>query len=140
MIKKHKGVPNIGKGVQIGYVKPDLELIKGKSRYKCAYYNEESKRCSALNYITCVGVNHKMCKYLEEKDLSREVEKPVPSGIVNNGSIVILKEINTGKEVKVNVNSHKNPEHKKLLGKNLKTNAIVEDWGGGVYLVWKIKH
>lgn len=139
MKNKHRGIPSIGRGVQIGFVKPDPQAIKGKSKYKCVYYNEESRTCSALNHISCVGVNHSMCKYVENKEFTKPVEKPTPSGVVNNGTTVILKEIHTGKEIKIKVNSHANPEHVKLLGKKLKTNAIVENWEGHTYIVWKIK-
>ena len=125
MKNKHKGIPSIGRGVQVGFIKPDPQSIKGKSKYKCAYYNEEVRTCSALKHIECVGVNHSMCKYLENKEPTRIVEKPTHSGVVNNGSIVTLKEIHTGKEIKIEVNSHKNPEHIKLLGKKLKTNIAL---------------
>ena len=140
MKNNHKGIPNIGRGVQVGFIKPDPQKIKGKSKYKCSYYNEESRRCSALNYIECVGVNHSMCKYLESHEPKQVLDKPVPSGVVNNGTTVILKEIHTGEEIKIKVNSHTNPEHVKLLGKKLKKNAIVENWEGHTYIVWKIKH
>ena len=31
MKNKHKGIPDIGRGVQVRYVKPDPQTIKGKS-------------------------------------------------------------------------------------------------------------
>ena len=139
MKNKHRGIPSIGRGVQVGFIKPDPQSIKGKSKYKCAYYNEETRTCSVLKHIECVGVNHSMCKYVENKEATKAVEKPIPSGIVNNGTIVTLKEIHSGKEIKIKVNSHTNPEHKKLLGKGLKRNSIVENWEGFTYIVWEIK-
>ena len=139
MKKKFKGIPDIGRGVQIGYFKPDPQTIKGKSRHKCAYYNEETKRCSALKNILCVGTSHHTCKYLEDKDITTKSEKPVSSGVVNNGTVVTLKEIRTGKEITISVNSHIHPEHKKLLGKKLKSNSIIEDWEGHTYIVWEIQ-
>lgn len=137
MKHKHKGIPHMGMGVHIGFVKPSPSLIKGKSKYKCVYYNEESDLCSALNHINCVGVRHKMCKYLEKESFSKNYDEPIPSDIINNGKLITLKEIHTGKEITIKVNSHKSPEHVKLLGRKLKT--IVENWEGYTYIVWKIK-
>ena len=139
MKNNHLKIPNIGHGAHIEYVKPEAKYINGKSRHKCIYYNEETRRCSALNYIECVGVTHSMCKYLQKENLSKPLDEQSPRRVVNNGTTVILKEIHTGKEVKIKVNSHTNPEHKKLLGKGLKRNSIVEDWEGHTYIVWKIK-
>ncbi len=136
---KHKGIPDIGRGVQIGYTKQDPQTIKGRSKHKCAYYNEETRMCSALKNISCVGTSHNMCKYLEKEDFTNPGENPIPSGVVNNGTKVILKEIYTGDEITIEVNSHKNPEHKKLLGKKLKSNSIIENWEGHTYIVWEVK-
>ena len=138
MKNKHKGIPDIGRGVQVGYIKPDPRTIKGKSKYKCTFFDADSGICS-VNYTKCVGTSHYQCKYSEREDLYSDTERPISSGVVNNGTVVTLKRIPTGEEIKIEVNSHKNPEHIKLLGKNPKTNAIVADWEGFTYFVYKVE-
>ncbi len=40
-----------------------------------------------------------MCEYVEDKELFKSVDKPISSCVVNNDSIVTLKEIYTGKKI-----------------------------------------
>lgn len=143
MKNKIKGIPHLGPGTHIGHFPPDLASIKGKSKHKCLYYNAETKTCSALKHIKCVGTTHVMCKYVEDKDKILPLETIIPSGIVNNGTTVTLKEMRTGEEISISVDSHTHQEHKILLGKKLFGSVFSEDsiveWEGRPYLIWKIE-
>ena len=144
MTKKIKRIPHLGPGAHIGHFPPDPETIKGKSKHKCLYYNFESKTCTALNYTECVGTKHPSCKYVEDKDKTLPPEKIIPSGIVNNGTIVTLKEIRTGEEINIIIDAHEHPEHKsllskKLLGKKGSDEELTVTWEGKTYNIWKIE-
>ena len=137
---KYKGIPSIGQGVQVGYFPPSSRDTRSKTKYNCMFYNSHTKKCSALKDIECVGVSHSWCKYQEGEPEGEVIEGSIPCEVVNNGTIVTLKEIHTGEEIKIKVNSHKNPEHLKLLGKKIKQpDNLVENWEGHTYIVWEVK-